>query len=333
METIKQAIGLTPSDQEGREPVSGLQGLGTATQPYDAGNQRGYLYVMTSANTELNSEDPSLAAKSAQQVHHSGDANAAPSSPLTPTNTQNAFHQPQSNLNAQLAQSGPAGSGGPERPTIGSPGWFQTASSGAAQSRRLDDDVAPEDSVGSAGKVQQAVHDNSAATTSSAPPANASQMGVSSIFTTLNPFGGTPTELESGFGNFGIGSTDAAEERQGVVESQANASKNENYEKVDRSKDRGREMPGSNPSAIPLAGGKPVGSGAQSRRRTEAFIPFMGSEDSETARNTQANIGQTPKRTATESSATSPTSPTDKSGRRRSILDKFKGMMGKKDKA
>lgn len=39
MEKIKDAIGLGAMGREGQEPVSGEQGAGTATEPYDAGNR------------------------------------------------------------------------------------------------------------------------------------------------------------------------------------------------------------------------------------------------------------------------------------------------------
>jgi len=41
MEKIKDAIGLGATGREGQEPVSGEQGAGTATEPYDAGNREG----------------------------------------------------------------------------------------------------------------------------------------------------------------------------------------------------------------------------------------------------------------------------------------------------
>lgn len=42
MEAIKNAIGLgTTADQQGREPVSGVTGSGTAGEPYDQGNAEG----------------------------------------------------------------------------------------------------------------------------------------------------------------------------------------------------------------------------------------------------------------------------------------------------
>lgn len=42
METVKHAVGLdTPEQQQGQEPVSGEQGQGTATDPFDAGNKEG----------------------------------------------------------------------------------------------------------------------------------------------------------------------------------------------------------------------------------------------------------------------------------------------------
>ena len=44
METLKSVIGLgggNTTDQDEREPVSGVTGAGTADQPYDQGNAEG----------------------------------------------------------------------------------------------------------------------------------------------------------------------------------------------------------------------------------------------------------------------------------------------------
>lgn len=41
MEAIKNAIGLGTAEQQGREPVSGVSGTGTAGEPYDQGNVEG----------------------------------------------------------------------------------------------------------------------------------------------------------------------------------------------------------------------------------------------------------------------------------------------------
>lgn len=78
METIKHAMGLGPSNQAGQEPVSGQTGEGTATAPYDAGNQQG---TFTSVPTYLTAalskssadhfwlaEDPNLAGKAPQET-------------------------------------------------------------------------------------------------------------------------------------------------------------------------------------------------------------------------------------------------------------------------
>lgn len=48
METIKKVIPFTGSkkDESGQEPVSGLEGQGTTTEPYDAGNQEGKHYLL-----------------------------------------------------------------------------------------------------------------------------------------------------------------------------------------------------------------------------------------------------------------------------------------------
>lgn len=41
MDTIKNALGLSGSEQSGQEPVSGQGGQGTVNQPYDQGNVEG----------------------------------------------------------------------------------------------------------------------------------------------------------------------------------------------------------------------------------------------------------------------------------------------------
>lgn len=45
MEAIKNAIGLGSSQvQSGQEPISGVTGSGTASEPYDGGNATGKFY-------------------------------------------------------------------------------------------------------------------------------------------------------------------------------------------------------------------------------------------------------------------------------------------------
>jgi hypothetical protein len=41
MQSIKNAIGLGAEEQQGREPVNGETGAGTAGEPYDRGNSGG----------------------------------------------------------------------------------------------------------------------------------------------------------------------------------------------------------------------------------------------------------------------------------------------------
>jgi len=41
MESIKNAIGLNTAEQQGREPVNGATGAGTAGEPFDQGNEAG----------------------------------------------------------------------------------------------------------------------------------------------------------------------------------------------------------------------------------------------------------------------------------------------------
>jgi hypothetical protein len=41
MESIKNAVGLGTEKQQGREPVNGETGAGTAGEPYDQGNSGG----------------------------------------------------------------------------------------------------------------------------------------------------------------------------------------------------------------------------------------------------------------------------------------------------
>jgi hypothetical protein len=41
MQSIKNAIGLGAEEQQGREPVNGETGAGTAGEPYDQGNSGG----------------------------------------------------------------------------------------------------------------------------------------------------------------------------------------------------------------------------------------------------------------------------------------------------
>ena len=41
MESIKNAIGLGNGEQQGREPVNGATGAGSAGEPFDQGNAAG----------------------------------------------------------------------------------------------------------------------------------------------------------------------------------------------------------------------------------------------------------------------------------------------------
>jgi len=41
MESVKNAIGLGNGEQQGREPVNGATGAGTAVEPFDQGNAAG----------------------------------------------------------------------------------------------------------------------------------------------------------------------------------------------------------------------------------------------------------------------------------------------------
>lgn len=47
METLKKVIPFVGSkqDESGQEPVSGVVGQGTSTEPYDAGNKEGKHYL------------------------------------------------------------------------------------------------------------------------------------------------------------------------------------------------------------------------------------------------------------------------------------------------
>lgn len=53
METIKNAIGLGTAPQEGREPVSGVSGSGTAGEPYDQGNVDGMSLLLRLASARM----------------------------------------------------------------------------------------------------------------------------------------------------------------------------------------------------------------------------------------------------------------------------------------
>lgn len=47
MESIKNAIGLGSGEQQGREPVNGTTGAGTAGEPFDQGNAAGEYFILT----------------------------------------------------------------------------------------------------------------------------------------------------------------------------------------------------------------------------------------------------------------------------------------------
>ena len=46
MESIKNAIGLGNGEQQGREPVNGTTGAGTAGEPFDQGNAAGEYFIL-----------------------------------------------------------------------------------------------------------------------------------------------------------------------------------------------------------------------------------------------------------------------------------------------
>jgi hypothetical protein len=48
MESIKNAIGLGSTEQQGQEPVNSATGAGTAGEPYDQGNSEGEFCVRDS---------------------------------------------------------------------------------------------------------------------------------------------------------------------------------------------------------------------------------------------------------------------------------------------
>lgn len=78
METLKSVIGLSSTKPEsGKEPVNSETGAGTATEPYDAGNQEGKPYRNTAYQllTSISENPPSAAAHTTKTVNETEPLN------------------------------------------------------------------------------------------------------------------------------------------------------------------------------------------------------------------------------------------------------------------
>ncbi|EMC98381.1 hypothetical protein BAUCODRAFT_32413 [Baudoinia panamericana UAMH 10762] len=77
MNTLKSIVGLGKKEQEGQEPVSGVQGEGNAVEPYDAGN----------------SEEPELGGKAPQHTDPDQVSGLAPSADTKAADTTASGNQ------------------------------------------------------------------------------------------------------------------------------------------------------------------------------------------------------------------------------------------------
>lgn len=69
MEAIKNAIGLGTTQQEGREPVSGVTGSGVGGEPYDQGNAEGtYRSIWSDLTNTDKAQDSTLGGKAPQHT-------------------------------------------------------------------------------------------------------------------------------------------------------------------------------------------------------------------------------------------------------------------------
>jgi len=443
MEKIKDAIGLGATGREGQEPVSGEQGAGTATEPYDAGNREGargipsmpalligpyadaqHQTILHSAAKILKRQVTSPSLKSdtrhvltvrmTTDAHQmTGDASTTAAADSA-TSSGKSESPPSSTANnkATVAETSPPketnnrdSGGDTDKLAIGSSGWFKTAipigkrkDDGSADTKgdaeatndtqlnfpqnHLRNEVPPGHGVNITDdekeNLSEEQNDSKSITT-----ATATAGGVTSIFSMLNPF--APSSIEEA-AKASCGDSVASEYKTSEpptiaghkeiivpIQSVPKVSEEESQATTGPRPDKGkgkakvrddpppREARGSNPSAIPLAGGKPVGSGALDRRRSVVLAAISDAamvRDPETARNTEANIGKAePKSsdmpnggprnsTATAtvsseaasstrggmSSTASPSSNVgdgEKSSRRRSVIDKMRGLKSK----
>lgn len=435
MEKIKDAIGFGSKFQEGQEPVSGEQGAGTATEPYDAGNREGmhgipsipmpligpytdgqYQTIRPSAAKLLKRQVTSLTLISETRLvltlrmiidadQMTGDAltTAAPDSATSSGKSELLPSSTADNETITAETSSPKeidkcdSDGNTEKPVVGSSGWFKTAMSirkrkedgladnneeAEAMNKTPPNHIGKNASLGHGKDTTKKDEENEPEQQSSSKPATAADAAggnITSVFSSLNPF--APSyEKEAAKASSEVG--DANEDNparpakiagqkenvvpvQSVSEDLEETSEAPICPKPDKGKGKAklmndpppREARGSNPSAIPLAGGKPVGSGALDRRRSVALgaIPDGSMmRDPETARNTTNTGKAEPKSgdvpnggprdsaaatvspeaaSSTRGGASSTASPSSiagdgekKAGRRRSVIDKVKGL-------
>ncbi|KAK4553917.1 hypothetical protein LTR86_009092 [Recurvomyces mirabilis] len=126
METLKAVVGLGKKEQEGQEPVSGVQGEGSGVEPYDAGN---------SAESDLGGKAPQHT-DATQAIDQPSVTHATPADEATSSGKSEApAHAPEPALASTATTSPPSTSETSKannsetisKPSIGSPGWFMTA--------------------------------------------------------------------------------------------------------------------------------------------------------------------------------------------------------------
>ncbi|KAK3680218.1 hypothetical protein LTR78_000596 [Recurvomyces mirabilis] len=126
METLKAVVGFGKKEQEGQEPVSGVQGEGSGVEPYDAGNSAeselgGKAPQHTDATPAI--DQPSVThATPADETTSSGKSEAPAHAP-EPALASTATTSPPSTSETSKANNSETNS----KPSIGSPGWFMTA--------------------------------------------------------------------------------------------------------------------------------------------------------------------------------------------------------------
>ncbi|KAK3069968.1 hypothetical protein LTR53_011277 [Teratosphaeriaceae sp. CCFEE 6253] len=295
MDALKAVVGSGKKEQEGQEPISGVQGEGTAVEPFDSGNQQG---------------DSDLGGKAPQdtdttQVPSQAYDKIADSTTPSGKSEEPIAYAPAAASAPALNESEPSkASNGSEseKPSIGSPGWFKTAlpmgqrkdeqpaaSAGVAEQvnepqsglppNHLGSNVptgqisapvnvptihepAPHDTVGSANTYdsrqgEAAMHDTSPAPTAAHPQAAAMDQEAKEAAERPQQYvsdAGPSQEKSSGGGLFSnpFSSDDKKIETESPVDKRRLS----------------REQFGSNPNAIPTAGGVRIGSVAYERRKS-----------------------------------------------------------------
>lgn len=339
METIKSVIGLGKGTQEGQEPISGETGAGTAEEPYDQGNQEGRAveassrtqrklteaqtirhvaashlkvpypsYKSCGKHTSLHAfftdadtvtGNPTIETPAANEPTASGKSEEhIESSSTTATNPPSTDHI--SETPTKEVSSGDTTS---EKPSIGSPSWFQTAI--PFSKRKEDSEGATSASAATTNNAQESAPGHLVDNVSSGHSTN--EAAVANMADT-HPNVAAPTASEDPMARAADGEaqsaardvpqvncTNADNERNGNKDGLfanpfKSAGNNESVETSTAERRRAsREAYGSNPNAIPTAGGVRIGSVQYERRMSQVQRKSMEQPKIDEARSENTN--------------------------------------------